>query len=526
MGGVNIKNIPPTSGLFSFSFLTNLYLNHNSLTSVPPQISKLRHLELLDLSGNNLTNLPSELGMLIQLKELYFFDNHITNLPPELGFLHQLQTMGIEGNPLESSLTNIVQTSGTRALVSYLRDNAPSPPKPPTRQWQYIASQQECAAFASDPSVETFTVLCFNVLCERAATERLYGYTPNWALNWNYRKDVILGELRDHASDFMCLQEVDIAQYEGFFLKNLAEMGYEGVYWPKSRYKTMNEQEKRLVDGSATFYKSSKYVARFSYMLLKLILTGGRYNLVEKHLIEFSALAMQRQDFKKTDDMFNRVLGKDHIAVVCLFEQKQTGTRFIIVNPHLHWDTAYRDVKLVQTALLVDELEKIAEGFALYPPRPPPTPPANATAFELEELSKPFPSYSDGTKIPIIIAGDFNSVPSSGVYEYLSNGVLPPNHPDFLSHTYGRYTSEGLRHKLGLRSAYASLSEDGHPASAPHQGGQGGLPMTNYTPGFAGVLDYIWYSASTLSVTKVLDYVDRGYLDKVVGFPNVHFPSE
>ncbi|OBZ70885.1 Glucose-repressible alcohol dehydrogenase transcriptional effector [Grifola frondosa] len=51
MGGVGIKNIPPTSGLFAFTFLSNLYLNHNSLTSIPPQISKLRHLELLDLSG-------------------------------------------------------------------------------------------------------------------------------------------------------------------------------------------------------------------------------------------------------------------------------------------------------------------------------------------------------------------------------------------------------------------------------------------------------------------------------------------
>jgi hypothetical protein len=33
MGGLNIKNIPSSSGLFSFPFLINLYLNHNSLSA-------------------------------------------------------------------------------------------------------------------------------------------------------------------------------------------------------------------------------------------------------------------------------------------------------------------------------------------------------------------------------------------------------------------------------------------------------------------------------------------------------------
>jgi len=257
-----------------------------------------------------------------------------------------------------------------------------------------------------------------------------------------------------------------------------------------------------------------------------------RYQLVEKQLIEFSAVAMQRQDFKKTDDMFNRVLGKDNIAVVCLMEDKQTKTRFIIANAHIHWDPAYRDVKLVQVALLVDEIEKIAHSFAKYPPPVPPTPlPAHASATDETESSgppagepstsasppsassRPPPTYTDGSKIPLIICGDFNSVPTSGVHEFLSTGNLPPNHPDFLSHTYGRYTAEGLRHRLGLKNSY----------TAP---GAGELPLTNYTPSFQGVIDYVWYSGANLSLNGVLGEVDKGYLEKVVGFPNAHFPSE
>lgn len=257
-------------------------------------------------------------------------------------------------------------------------------------------------------------------------------------------------------------------------------------------------------------------------------LSPVRYKLVEKKLIEFSAVAMQRQDFKKTEDMFNRVLGKDQIAVVCLMEDKRTGTRFIIVNAHIYWHPDYRDVKLVQVALLVDEIEKIANNFAKYPPPPPPTPgQSSASAADDSDSStgerssstqpssstRPPPVYSDGYKIPLIICGDFNSVPSSGVYEFLSNGTLPANHDDFLSHTYGRYTSDGLRHRLGLKSAYA----------AP---GASELPVTNWTPSFQGGIDYIWYSGANLGVNAVLGQVDSGYLEKVVGFPNAHFPSE
>lgn len=258
MGGINLKNIPHSSGLFSFKFLQNLYLNHNALSVVPPEISSLKHLELLDLSGNVLQNVPPELGMLTSLKELYLFDNHIVTLPPEMGTLHQLQTIGIEGNPLDASLKNIVQKDGTAALISYLRDSCPVPTPPPERLWKMLQTDAERKAQDSDPSIETFSVLVYNILCEKYATERLYGYTPSWALSWEYRKELILTEIMNYDADILCLQEVDVAQYEEYFLHHLAAQDYEGVFWPKSRANTMEDSQRRLVDGCATFFKSSK----------------------------------------------------------------------------------------------------------------------------------------------------------------------------------------------------------------------------------------------------------------------------
>ncbi|GJJ06248.1 hypothetical protein Clacol_000439 [Clathrus columnatus] len=482
LGGIRLKNI--SLNLFRFSYLTILYLNHNSLTFVPPEISRLQQLILLDLSGNEITSVPPELGMLTLLRELYLFDNQITTLPHELGSLYQLEMLGIEGNPMEAGLRNILQKDGTAALISFLRDSCPVPSPPPERQWRTLLSDAERKALENDPLSESFTLLSYNILCERSATSHMYGYTPSWALAWDYRKELILTEIMNYDADFLCLQEVEVGQFEDYFLRNLSAHDYEGVHWPKSRARTMGENERRRVDGCAIFYKANKY------------------QLVENLLIEFNQIALQRPDFKKTDDMFNRVLTKDHIAVVTLLENRTTGSRLVIANVHIHWDPEYRDVKLVQVALLMEELQKISDRFAKLPPR----------LFTHDDPNQPAPpTYADGSKIPTIVCGDFNSVPESGVYDFLANGTVPSDHSDFMSHVYGKYTSDGLKHRLNLKSIYANVPE---------------FNMTNHTPGFQGQIDYIWYSSSTMAVTSVLGEVDKTYLSKVVGFPNAHFPSD
>lgn len=232
--------------------------------------------------------------------------------------------------------------------------------------------------------------------------------------------------------------------------------------------------------------------------------------MIEKQLIEFSQLALQRPDFQKNDDMFNRVLTKDHLAVAVLLEQRETGSRLIVANAHIHWDPEFRDVKLVQTGLLMGELERIASQFAKFPPKPPP-PVTEPKEGETARAPIPPAIYTDGTKIPIVLCGDFNSATDSSVYSLLANGNVPPDHPDFMHHKYGKFTSDGIKHSLGLKSAYSGDYE---------------LHLTNYTPSFQGQLDYIFYTANSLNVTGLLGEIDQGYLSKVVGFPNAHFPSE
>lgn len=52
----------------------------------------------------------------------------------------------------------------------------------------------------------TFSVMSYNVLCDKYATRQQYGYCPSWALAWDYRKTIIMKELLDLTPDIIALQ--------------------------------------------------------------------------------------------------------------------------------------------------------------------------------------------------------------------------------------------------------------------------------------------------------------------------------
>lgn len=271
LGGIKLRTL--AASLFAFHHVTALYINHNQLTALSPAISQMRALTHLDVTGNLLTSIPPELGLLSHLKELLLFDNQLQDLPLELGTLHQLEFLGIEGNPLSDSIRHAMAERGTQGLIAYFRDNCPAPPPPPPRKWEVIqevdggddvADDDDARAGASaaadnaDSEKDTFSILCFNILCERYATHSMYGYTPQWALNWDHRKDEILKQIVESGAHIVCLQEVDDEQYHAFFLPALEARGYDGAFNPKTRARTMNTDERKRVDGCATFWKTDK----------------------------------------------------------------------------------------------------------------------------------------------------------------------------------------------------------------------------------------------------------------------------
>lgn len=357
------------------------------------------------------------------------------------------------------------------------------------------------------PGTEQLKVLSYNILCDWA-TRTQYDYTPSAALSWDYRKENILAEIIAQDADIVCLQEVDVENYHNFFAPKLAMRNMRGVFWPKARSKTMTLENAAVVDGCATFYRNDRWL------------------LLDKHLVEFGNYSANKMNMQgpSAADIYNRIMPRDQMAVLTFLENRRTGSRLIVGNGHLFWDPEFPDVKLVQTGILLHCLSALGEKYARWPP----TSDKQKREFkfaddDVEPLdSEPLPdpplpsmSYVDRINIPLVLCVDLNSTADSSPFELLSKGTIGPDHKDLQGFKYGLFTEKGIQHPYQLRSAYSVL--DGTPNE---------LQFTNYTPGFTGVIDHIFYSVNTLEAHKLRGGVDPEYMKMVPGFPNYHFPSD
>jgi CCR4-NOT transcription complex subunit 6 len=148
--------------------------------------------------------------------------------------------------------------------------------------------------------------MCYNVLCDKYATRQFYGYCPAWALTWEYRKKAILEDIKTYNADIITLQELETEYFHNFFLPELRQFDYDGIFSPKSRAKTMSSEDKKHVDGCAIFFKQS------------------RFTLIKDYLVEFNQIAMATAD--GSEDMINRVMTKDNIGISALLETKSEDT--------------------------------------------------------------------------------------------------------------------------------------------------------------------------------------------------------
>ncbi|OWF49841.1 uncharacterized protein LOC110451168 isoform X1 [Mizuhopecten yessoensis] len=358
--------------------------------------------------------------------------------------------------------------------------------QPPSREWVWLAHSERNRPTA------IFTVMCYNVLCDKYCTRQLYGYCPSWALNWEYRKKGIMEEIKHCAADIICLQEVETDQFYNFFLPELKRDGYDGIFSAKSRARTMTESERKYVDGCAIFYRTSKF------------------SLLKEHLVEFNQVAMANAE--GSDDMLNRVMTKDNIGLAAMLETKEgvfengappenlIRQQIMVATAHIHWDPEFCDVKLIQTMMLMWELKHVIE--------------------ESIRSFRPGSSTPDINSIPLILCGDLNSLPDSGVLEFLNSGKVSRNHIDFKERGYDdclqrinvSTEKDFLLHDFRLGRAYDNDI----------------MPFTNYTFDFKGIIDYIFYSRDHLNLLGLLGPLDADWFqqNKVVGCPHPHVPSD
>lgn len=336
----------------------------------------------------------------------------------------------------------------------------------------------------------TFTVLSYNILSDVYATNDLYSYCPSWALSWPYRRQNLLREIVGYRADIVCLQEVQSDHYEEFFAPELDKHGYVGLY--KRKTNEVYSGNTNTIDGCATFFRRD----RFSH--------------VKKYEVEFNKAAQSWTDSqlpsaqKKT--ALNRLF-KDNVALIVVLEAKfsnqgadNPGKRQLlcVANTHVNVHHELKDVKLWQVHTLLKGLEKIAAS----------------------------------ADIPMLVCGDFNSVPGSAPHALLAMGKVDPLHPDLAADPLGilRPNSK-LVHQLPLVSAYSSFARMGVGLGLEQQRRRldpsTNEPLfTNCTRDFIGTLDYIFYTADSLTVESLLELLDEESLRKDTALPSPEWSSD
>lgn len=347
---------------------------------------------------------------------------------------------------------------------------------------------------------DSVKIVCYNCLGPLHGEGSKHDYASVSVTKWTRRRDRLLEELRGMSADIFCLQEISAKALRETFIPNLKHVGLECF-------------------GFAPSKQADKVRGKFGHKHVGCAIFGRaeKFNIISSkrvHLRDFGPLEGCRSHRFHVD-----FTAKWNSMAMLMVQLKDTNQILCIANTHIFWNPARADIKAMQTAAVMDAINKfyIELGFTKNQPQP-----------------------------PLVLCGDFNTVPDLGFddtgckpsapFQLLEHGVLKTSHPQHPDTFYskvecipgkpGHQSPENPR--LGefstgwkLRNAY----------DLPEFDGQQPL-FTTKTDDFQGWIDHIWIS-DDVDVTNVLSPpIRRGDLEaghKARSFspiPSKNYPSD
>uniref|UniRef100_G1N3X4 Phosphodiesterase 12 n=1 Tax=Meleagris gallopavo TaxID=9103 RepID=G1N3X4_MELGA len=206
----------------------------------------------------------------------------------------------------------------------------------------------------------------YNILADAYAQTEfsrtvLYPYCAPYALEVDYRQNLLKKELAGYNADLVCLQEVDKSVFADSLAPALDAFGLEGLFKIKEKQH----------EGLATFYRRDKF------------------SLLSQHDITFSEALLSEPPHAELRDKLGRLL---FLKVSVLQSETDPSRKLCVANTHLYWHPKGGNIRLIQIAVALSHIKYVA--CDLYP------------------------------NIPVIFCGDFNSTPSSGTYGFINTGGI------------------------------------------------------------------------------------------------------
>ncbi|KAL0482351.1 CCR4-NOT transcription complex subunit 6 [Acrasis kona] len=384
---------------------------------------------------------------------------------------------------------------------------------------------------AEPTSNPVHSILCYNILCQSYCKSYFFPTSDRKSLSWLYRKERIEKELLSYKADIMCLQEVD--KYTNHWRHRLFKAGYSSCYKQRTRAK---------VDGCAIFYKTHKYYLVYEkpIELNNASIVGDLYD--EEYMTDnvgiIAILQLQTQDKKTLTPCFPPSKA----------DQQHVSRRYLcVVNVHLFWNPLYTDIKISQCHYALHQVKSYL----------------NMTLGD--EMSK---------HIPIVLCGDFNSLPNGEVYNLLTTSTtsIPRIIPEkkstlkqindiawrvehtrindesgtshgavLISNPHGEGYVPG-RSNVHFQEGYhehATFKSELELYSAYHIANESEPPFTNFTSKFQGTLDYVMVggvqdnphqmnrtSPELIKIRCMLKTIDEKEAREHDALPSFKYPSD
>ncbi|VVU94305.1 Endonuclease/Exonuclease/phosphatase family [seawater metagenome] len=270
-------------------------------------------------------------------------------------------------------------------------------------------------------------------------------------IKWFYRFELIKKEIMDLKPDIICLQEAQTSYVFKDIFPYFNSHGYQGYYIPQVHFRTSIKTEEDNF-GIVILFNINKFIPQS-------IMSIDFHELVNKYL----------DDPKLLDRTKKRFCG-----LAMGLKDKKTNNLFFIISVHLEAMPAFEDIKNFQAYIVMKIIEKIDKD----------------------------------KNIPIVLCGDFNSIPSSSVYHGITTGKSINK---FTPKTLKPYiTTPSEFTKYSLKSCFKEI--------------YGKEPRyTNYTFNFKDTLDYIFVNKKF----KILDALNETIYENIgVSIPNKILPSD
>jgi 2',5'-phosphodiesterase len=359
-------------------------------------------------------------------------------------------------------------------------------------------------------SQDTFRIMSYNILFDgytmtHQAKTSLFPYANEKILQETYRMQLVFEEIQETNPHIICLQEMGQAIYHSFFEPILKVFHqYHGMYAPKAG---------TTLEGCAVFVDTN-YFEVIEEKLLNLSI-----------LIQHSLDPVLQNFLKSFPEILQAIQRIPSIAQILVLKHLGGSNHHVIVaNTHLFYREDAHIIRLLQTVIVVRELEKMVVDI--------------------------------GGHTGIVLCGDLNAFPSTIPVKFLLNARVDASNEQWKNayqfqwaQQNDRCNGNSVEHGLGSQSSAMTDDSNNNGTGAYHLGKRRhsnlpevisgnfehhlnlmsacGIPeFTNFAGTFLGTLDYIMIGTRQLAVEQIFPMFTLEQVSREVALPSSDFPSD